>query len=173
MMANWGIGEPVLSRRTLLFVLATWSCRQSAPSSSKGSDDRAGEIEWHIRFLTNQQRLRRKLTPLELSTALADVARAHSRDMLLRGFFNHRNPEGATPRDRVVKHGLKFAIVAENIFETRDGTTDPADLARRMVDGWMKSEGHRRNILERRLTHVGVGIALSDHDVLATQLLGG
>jgi len=163
----------ILSRRAMLFALSAWSCGQPAPSSTRAVDERAREIEWHIRFLTNQQRLWQKLAPLELSTALANAARMHSLDMLSRGFFDHRSPEGASPRDRVVKHGLTFAIVAENIYSTRDGTTDPADLARLIVDGWMKSEGHRRNILEPRLTHLGVGVALSDREVLATQLIAG
>jgi uncharacterized protein YkwD len=163
-----------MSRRALLLGIATgWSCRQAAPGSSPAGADRVTEIEWHIRFLSNQQRQRQKLAPLEPSAALADVARAHSRDMLERGFFDHRNPEGLSPRDRVVKRGLTFPIVAENIYSTRDGTTDPAELAALMVDGWMKAEGHRRNILEPRLKYLGVGIALSDHLVLATQLFAG
>lgn len=165
----------MLSRRSLLLaVAATWTCRPEAGASrAPFAEDKGSEIEWHIRFITNQQRLWQRLPPLEASTALADVARAHSRDMLERRFFDHRNPEGLTPKDRVVKQGLAFALVAENIYSTLDGTMDPAGIATLMVNGWMKTEGHRRNILEPRLTQLGVGVALSDRQILATQLFGG
>jgi uncharacterized protein YkwD len=164
-----------LSRRTLLLTLAvTWSCRRvAAAGPSVGAEDRATEIEWHIRFLTNQRRLWHKLPPLEASPALADVARAHSRDMLARGFFDHVNPERQGPRDRVAARGLEFSLVAENIYSSRDGSTDAAEMASHMVTGWMKNEGHRRNILEPRLTQIGVGVAVSERDVLATELFAG
>ena len=71
------------------------------------------------------------------------------------------------------KHGLAFAGVAENIYSTRNGTMDPAELASIMVDGWMNSAGHRRNILEPSLEYLGVGVAMSDTQVLATQLFAG
>ena len=163
----------VVSRRSLLVAFATgWSCTPGRQPSRPPSGDRIAEIEWHILFLTNQRRMWQKLPQLEASPALADVARAHSRDMLSRDFFNHINPDGANPRDRVQKHGLAFAGVAENIYSTRNGTMDPAELASIMVDGWMNSPAHRRNILERSLGYLGVGVAMSDTQVLATQLFG-
>jgi uncharacterized protein YkwD len=166
--------DVILSRRILLLTVATaWSSRHAGPDSLPVADDRATEIEWHIRFLTNQQRLWQKVPPLEASPALADVARAHSRDMLARGFFDHISPEGRSPRDRVVGHGLTFALVAENIYSLLDGPTDATDVASRMVTGWMKNAGHRRNILEARLTQIGVGVAVSERQVVATQLFGG
>ena len=163
-----------VSRRSLLLALVAgrpWP--QGRQASAPSPADRITEVEWHILFLTNQRRTWQKLPQLEASPALADVARAHSRDMLARGFFKHTNPDGAGPRDRVQKRGLSFAVVAENIYSTRNGTMDPAELASIMVDGWMRSSGHRRNILERRLKYLGVGVAMSDTEVLATQLFGG
>jgi uncharacterized protein YkwD len=164
----------VVSRRSLLMAFVTgrslpYERQASAPSPA----DRITEIEWHVLFLTNQRRMWQKLPQLEASPALADVARGHSRDMLARGFFEHINPDGAGPRDRVQKHGLAFAVLAENIYSTRNGTMDPAELASIMVDGWMNSPGHRRNILARSLKFLGVGVAMSDTRVLATQLFGG
>lgn len=162
-----------VSRRSFLIALATgWSCRQSVARPTAAAD-RATEIEWHIRFLTNQQRNFHKVRPLEASPALADVARSHSRDMLERDYFNHRSPEGLSPRDRVARSGLTYAVVAENIYSTENGSTDAARLASIMVEAWMKNAGHRRNILEPSLRVLGVGVALSDTHVLATQLFAG
>ena len=157
----------------LIAVATGWSCRQSAPGSSSAKTDTVAEIEWHIQFLTNQQRNFQKLRPFEVSRELSDLARAHSRDMLPRGYFDHRSPEGLSPRGRVEKRGLEFDLVAENIYSTANGGTDAAELASAMVAGWMKHEGHRRNILDPALKSLGVGVALSDNQVLATQLFGG
>jgi uncharacterized protein YkwD len=160
-----------LSRRAvLLAVAAGWPGRQAGTRAASPPDELVTETEWHIRFLTNQQRDIGRLPPLEGSPALADVARAHSRDMLARGFFDHRNPDGLGPRDRVVKHGLSFKVVAENIYSARNGSTDAAELASIVVGGWMKSEGHRLNILDPSLKLIGVGVAVADRDVMATQL---
>ena len=54
-----------------------------------------------------------------------------------------------------------------------DGTADAAELASIMVTGWMKRRGHRRNILDPALRCLGVGVAISDRVVMATQLYGG
>jgi uncharacterized protein YkwD len=162
-----------VSRRGFMFAIAfAYPLGHQAPPGSAAAADVAAEIEWHIRFLTNQERLWQKLATLELSPALADVARAHSRDMLARGFFAHVNPEGQSPKDRVLKQGLTYGLVAENIYSMRDGTTDAAAAASIMVKGWMKNDGHRKNILEPRLGQIGVGVAMSAREVLATQLFG-
>ena len=34
------------------------------------------------------------------------IARAHSRDMQVRGFFSHDNPDGESPTDRAQKAGF-------------------------------------------------------------------
>ena len=40
-----------------------------------------------------------------------------------------------------------------------------------IVQGWMESPGHRRNILDRRFTHTAVGVAFSeDGEIFLTQL---
>jgi uncharacterized protein YkwD len=164
----------LLPRRAFIATLSTaWACRQTAAAQTQPADDRITEIEWHIRFLTNQQRNIYRLPPFGASPPLADVARGHSRDMLERRFFDHRTPEGLGPRERVARKNLAFARVAENIYSMNNGSVDPAELASIMVTGWMRNQGHRHNILDPTLTVLGVGVALSDRHVLATQLFGG
>ncbi|MCX5893685.1 MAG: CAP domain-containing protein, partial [Deltaproteobacteria bacterium] len=60
---------------------------------------------------------------------------------------------------------------AENIWE--GSNLSPADreaLARRIMDAWMSSPGHRQNILNPDYTHLGVGVAASGAEISATQL---
>ena len=164
----------VVSRRSLLLAFVTGRSRpQERKAPAPPPAERIAEIEWHILFLTNQRRTWQKFPQLEASPALADVARAHSRTCSREGFFEHVNQEGESPRDRVKKRGLVFDIVAENIYSTRNGTMDPAEVASIIVNGWMNAAGHRRNILHPSLRYLGVGVAMSDTQVLATQLFGG
>ena len=89
------------------------------------------------------------------------VARAHSADMRDRGYFDHVDPEGLDPFDRAEQAGL--TALAENIAV---GQPDPAAV---MAD-WMNSPGHRANILDCSLTHLGVGVAQGDGGPWWTQL---
>ena len=163
----------VTRRALLLAAVAAWPCgRPASQRPPSAPADRAGEIEWHILFLTNQQRNWQKLPQFEASAELADVARAHSRDMLARDFFSHVNPDGLSPKDRAAKRGLRFKVIAENIFSTENGTTDAAEAASHILTGWMDHPGHRRNILDRTLRYLGVGVAVSETEILATQLFG-
>jgi uncharacterized protein YkwD len=136
-----------------------------------GADPSA--VEWQVLFLTNQQRVWRKLQPLSPSDELASVARVHSRDMISRGFFDHRNPDGLGPGDRLARSGLRFPLWAENLCTIRGGPADGAALASAIVASWMDSRGHRHNILEPGFRVLGVGVAISGRTVMATELFGG
>ncbi|MBB4665247.1 CAP domain-containing protein [Conexibacter arvalis] len=108
--------------------------------------------------LLNRERSRRGLRPLKLDRHLSAVARAHSRDMVRRGYFEHNSPNGRTPFDRIlatryVPRGASWAL-GENIGWGTDELAQPASL----VNAWMKSPGHRRNILDKRFREIGIGI---------------
>jgi uncharacterized protein YkwD len=165
---------PASRREFLVFVLG------SLPSAWPGDAHAAvaaaygtAAIERHVFLLTNQQRTRHGLVALGSSDALAGIARGHSHDMLTRGFFDHRTPEGLGPGDRIARHGLRLTKFGENIYSITGGTADSAALASVIVTGWMNSRGHRRNILDPGFRTLGVGVAAGGRCVLATQLFGG
>ena len=54
-----------------------------------------------------------------------------------------------------------------------DYSTDIKTQARFIVDGWMTSPGHRRNILDPNYTHIGVGVAAREKNCYATQVFAG
>ena len=108
--------------------------------------------------LLNRERARRGLRPLRLDRRLTRAARAHSADMVRRRYFQHDSPNGRTPFDRMlatryVPRGAAWAL-AENIGWGTDVLAQPAAL----VKAWMKSPGHRRNILDGRFREIGIGI---------------
>jgi uncharacterized protein YkwD len=106
--------------------------------------------------LLNAERRRRGAPPLREERALRRAALAHSRAMVEGGFFAHEGPDGSDVRDRVRAAGYRGwrGPVAENLGFGTGSEASPAAT----VDAWMRSPGHRRNVLDRRLREIGIGI---------------
>jgi uncharacterized protein YkwD len=129
------------------------------------------QLELDAFALVNDERTARGLAPLSMDLDQRAIARAHSQDMVARGFFDHTNPDGDDPFDRMADAGITYSTAAENIAWNQ-GYADPAQAA---VDGWMASAGHRANILNPALTHTGMGVAErgSDGRLYFTQVFTG
>lgn len=122
----------------------------------------------------NRLRADAGLQAVVLEPTLNAAAQAHAADMLARGFYDHRTPEGTTPRQRTAAAGYRDTrLIAENIAK---GAFTPSEV----VERWMNSPGHRQNILRPRAGEMGVGVAFGEsHDgsehleVLWAQLFAG
>ncbi|WP_417262772.1 CAP domain-containing protein [Celeribacter sp.] len=99
----------------------------------------------------NAERRAKGLRKLRLDPALSKAAQAHVNDMMRRQYFAHISPEGARPIHRAAKQGYKGCLVAENLSYSWKSV----DLA---MAGWMRSDGHRANLLNRDMRDVGIGI---------------
>jgi len=108
------------------------------------------EVETFV-GLMNDYRASVGCAPLTWITEIADVAEAHSLDMVQRDFFDHTNPDGASPFDRLLAAGLSFSRSAENIAMGYGS----ADV---VLEGWLDSPGHRANIENCELSEHGVGL---------------
>ncbi|MEX1051912.1 MAG: CvpA family protein [Patescibacteria group bacterium] len=100
--------------------------------------------------LVNAERVKVGLPKLVWDEELAQVARAHSRDMFARGYFSHTNPDGLSPFDRIERAGIDFKAAGENLAYAAN-----VELAH---NGLMRSEGHRANILEVDFGRIGIGV---------------
>jgi uncharacterized protein YkwD len=137
-------------------------CRQAAPveitvaPSRDDSEPVATEAEAEARMLEliNQDRASNGLPTLEWDERTAEVARAHSREMLATGQVAHISTKTGNAADRVRAAGIKSAAVLENI--ARAYGVGEAE------EGLMNSPGHRANLLSRAVTHVGVGIVFGE-----------
>jgi uncharacterized protein YkwD len=129
------------------------------------------EVERRIYQLTNEVRRKSHLPPLFKDDALVTTARAHSNDMLARNFFNHVNPDGKAPQDRIAPaYARTLARTGENIWGGHGfDSSDSKLLSRVIVDSWMTSPGHRANLLNPDYTHLGVGVSLLGKEIRATQ----
>ncbi|MEY2931818.1 MAG: hypothetical protein RL033_2567 [Pseudomonadota bacterium] len=88
--------------------------------------------------------------PLVMDPVLRCSARLHSLDMFERHFFNHTNPDGKDPFERMAAAGFHGSGAAENIAV---GQTSPAQV----TQSWMDSDGHCSNVMRRSYTMLGVG----------------
>lgn len=87
---------------------------------------------------------------LSLSGVLSCTSRAHSQDMALRDFFEHDNPDGDSPFDRMAAAGYQFRAAGENIAAGQRGPEE-------VMESWMNSPGHCKNIMSGDFTELGVG----------------
>jgi len=105
--------------------------------------------------------------PLTMDPALRCAARKHSVDMAMRNFFDHINPDGETPWDRMGEAGYGgYSAAGENIAA---GSPDAAGT----MDQWMTSDGHCANIMNPDFEHIGVGYSTGgQYGHLWTQVFG-
>jgi uncharacterized protein YkwD len=128
-------------------------------------------VEKRVLELTNAARASARLNPLEAEDVLRECAVSQSADMIERNFFDHVNPSGEDPSDRVARiHRRLVGTSGENIWMgTGTAYSRDPELAARIVDAWMHSPGHRANILRPEFTHLGVGVVVRGEEVRATQ----
>jgi hypothetical protein len=126
------------------------------------------QVERAVFTFTNAERARHGLPPLQPDETLNAIARGHSADMLRRNFFDHTNPDGEGPGDRVARgHRQLIGESAENVWS--GSGYSPAVAEAQIVADWMASPGHRANILNQVYTHLGVGVAMDAGEIRATE----
>lgn len=151
-----GVGVARLGGHPLYVFLFAWPRSEFFARETAGLAD-VQAVRQEMLERVNTIRRGVGLKPLELDPRLTTAAQAHADDMLARSYYNHVSPEGSTPRQRVHAAGFVADVVAENIAA---GQTSPEDA----LGGWLHSTDHRRNLLDPRLTHIGIGMALGSYE---------
>ncbi|MEL6891980.1 MAG: CAP domain-containing protein [Actinomycetota bacterium] len=108
--------------------------------------------------LTNAERARVGLAPLQHNALLTQAAQLHSEDQARRDTLTHYGPNGESPGDRIAATGYRFRTWAENAamgYRTAES----------VMDGWMNSPGHRDNVLRASVTEIGLGLAYTPSGV--------
>ncbi|MGC4375513.1 CAP domain-containing protein [Fictibacillus sp. Mic-4] len=112
--------------------------------------------EKQILDVTNVIRLRHHLKPVVWHEKAAEVAFSHSKEMVEKNYFSHVSPTEGDLANRFNKAHIKYTEAAENI--AANYTDGPA-----AVEGWLNSEGHRKALLNKNYTHLGVGVYKKDY----------
>jgi uncharacterized protein YkwD len=151
----------------------------------------AADVAQRIHKLVNAERTKHGLPALVWDAALAGIAANHSRDMARRNYLGHDSPEGHDLIYRYKQAGYKCEVRVGRVIHTgaenvalgrlynsvtrRYGIASydwnsPETIARKTVEGWMQSTGHRENILTAHWRREGIGVEIgSDNRVLVTQ----
>lgn len=111
--------------------------------------------------LINQERARLRVRTLLLENRLNGVAQAHAEDMVRRNYFSHRNPEGESAATRLQRAGWPYRAMSENIAKGHRS-------AEEVLQAWLGSQGHRRNIRDAGFARVGIGYFSGHWVFLAT-----
>ncbi|MFO0714172.1 MAG: CAP domain-containing protein [Sandaracinus sp.] len=123
------------------------------------------DFEWRVLTLTNERRAAGATCDmdvfgpapaLEMDTVIRVAARGHSTDMGEQAYFEHDSLDGRTFADRMTMAGFMGPTPwGENIAA---GQSTPEEV----VDGWMHSPGHCRNIMNPDYRTIGIGYAFVD-----------
>jgi uncharacterized YkwD family protein len=121
--------------------------KPAAPAPATGD---VNSIVQQVIDLTNAQRTKNGLPALKADAQLNSVAQKKSVDMQQNNYFSHTSPTYGSPFDMMRDFGVSYKSAGENIAQ---GQRTPQEV----VNAWMNSEGHRKNILSGNFTHIGVG----------------
>lgn len=149
----------------VLLVLLLPACSTEVLNPLIGSTPSESEVEMASFELINQDRQKQGLPALKFDSNVASVARAHSTDMRDRNFYAHVNPDGRTFSDRLKTAGVSFRVAGENLAQMSN-MMDPATSAN---SEFLNNSTHRANLLNRRFTRVGIGVARSGSKYWITQ----
>ena len=125
-----------------------------APARTKAPAPVSGGAAAQVIALVNKERAKQGCRALTADSRLTKAAQGHSADMARRGFFDHTNPDGKDPGDRITAAGYRWSTYGENIAK---GQPTPASV----MKSWMNSPGHRANILNCKFAEIGVGVVKS------------
>lgn len=140
------------------------------PTPVPATNSYAAEIEQKVFAGMNAERAKNGLNALTWDARLADMARAHSADMLAKKYFSHNDPNGCGSSCRANNAGYGWMAIGENIYMTEGYNLTSTAEAEMIVQGWMNSPGHRANILGSQFTNSGVGVAVQGDKVYITAM---
>lgn len=129
--------------------------------TSDGEGRCGDDLETLAWRLMNCERIGANKKPYECDLRLVWLGRAHDIDMATRDFYDHTNPDGEGPFDRMTSRGVSFQAAAENLASSP--TAIDAHWA------WMDSPLHRGNVLGD-YTHAGVGVEPNGEVNLSTAI---
>jgi uncharacterized protein YkwD len=133
----------------------------SSAAAAVGVHD-ADRLERAIVARINTVRVSHGLRTLSAKPRLKNAATAHVRNMAYNGYFEHHWNDG-TPYGRWIRRfwpgpGYNGWSAGENLYWEGPSTT-----AKRVVNGWMNSPPHRRNMLSGSWRSLGVGAVRADN----------
>ena len=119
--------------------------------------------------ITNQKRQENGISPLTMHGSLSQAAANKASDMFSKNYWAHNSPDGTAPWAFIRAAGYNYVYAGENLARGFNNASD-------VVNAWMASSEHRKNMLSSNYQNVGFAVAtgkLSGEDtVLIVEMLG-
>jgi uncharacterized protein YkwD len=167
-MSSSNLHHPVRSLLCSAVIGGTLVFADGASASAAGADcpgldvaataTNTAEIRASILCLTNAERSLRGLTALRENAKLRSAASAHSSDMVRSSFFAHTAPDGDTFVDRILSAGYAKRNGGWSLGENLAWGTGDVGTPRGVHAAWMRSSGHKANILKAGYRELGIGV---------------
>ena len=106
--------------------------------------------------LTNASRTAYGLQLLSYSSVLEKAAQSKAEDMAKKSYFSHTSPDGRLPWDFIVEQNYLYLAAGENLAVN-------FSEAESVEEAWMKSPGHKANIVNKTYEELGVGVAEGEY----------
>lgn len=142
-----------------------WTYEEEPDAAGNPVMDGYSTLESELFNLINQERTDRGICPLAADPCVFHAARLHTQDMADNNYFNHVNGAGENIPERLNNEGIPWTGCAENIgIASASG-----NVTARILQAWMESDEHRKNILNCHFTHTGIGVAYNYGEYYFTQ----
>jgi uncharacterized protein YkwD len=136
------------------------SAQQCADTDVMPDAGNVAEVRAAVLCLHNRERSERGLAPLREHAKLRQAAEGHSDDMVAGRYFSHDAPDGDDMVDRILRTGYVRGAAGWSLGENIAYGTGDLATAAQIHRAWMRSPGHRANILRRQFREIGIGIAI-------------
>lgn len=146
---------------------------QEQATENLSQKDLRSAVEARLFEKSNEWRRSQKLTSFEASSLLLEVGRDYSADMLRRNYFSHYSPEGKMVLHRIQKLKPAYdADCAENLHQiySPKGLKDPRAIADQILEDWLHSPTHRKNLKAKNYNFMAIGCANNENRIYCTQL---
>ena len=134
--------------------IALLACGLALPAGGAWADKVPGAKD-----ALNSVRKQAKVKKVKHSKTLQKVAENHARDMSDNGFFSHTGSNGSSVGKRAKRQKYKYCFIAENIAQGQDSLDE-------VMAAWMRSEGHRKNMLHKKVREFGLARVGDDYWVM-------
>ena len=145
---------------TLIVLLLLGSLSEDKAPPVEAKADKFAADEKALLDLVNEARKKEKLPALKVNAVLTKVARLHSENMAKQEKMAHQLDKKGVG-DRTTAGNYDYRVVRENLAAAEGDADTPAPTPKEIHDKWMESKGHRANLLDDRVTEVGIAIVVS------------
>jgi uncharacterized protein YkwD len=165
---DFGVGAAWLDEMPLYVLYLGVTAPDDFERTTRSLRDPA-RVRRELLAAVNRERTSRRLAPLRANPILERAAQGHADDMLARGYYGHASPEHVMVLARTREGGYVADSVGENIAKGQRSVEE-------VMEGWLASPEHRKNILNPMFTEAGFGVALGrmpeGNEVLWVQVFG-